>query len=71
MTTKHDWLDKYIIEQADHYNLSTKSKADLFAGAAVYDEMILEGVVEEPPRSNADSKLSDEFGVTDDLEETA
>ena len=50
MTTQHDWLDKHIIEQANHWGCSPADKASLFAGAAEFDEMLTAGVVEEPTK---------------------
>lgn len=45
---QYDWLDKLIIEQANHYNISPKAKAELFNGAAEYCELIEQNIVEEP-----------------------
>ena len=42
------WLDKHIAEQAAAYGLTPAQKADLFNGAAEYDQKILQGEVDEP-----------------------
>lgn len=47
------WLDRHIIEQANHYGISPAQKAALFDGAAEFDELIEQGLVEEPS-SNRD-----------------
>lgn len=47
MTTQHDWLDKHIIDQANHWGCSPADKAILFDAAAEFDEMLTAGV-EEP-----------------------
>lgn len=48
MIDQYDWLDKIIIEQANHYNMSPKAKAELFSDAAEYCEFIEQNIVEEP-----------------------
>lgn len=48
----HDWLDKHILDQANHWGCSPADKASLFAGAAEYDEMITAGVADKPTRQN-------------------
>ena len=42
------WLDKYINEQAKYYGLTIDQYAKLMNGAAIYDDLILTGKVEEP-----------------------
>lgn len=44
------WLDRHIAEQAAYYGITVEQKKVLFDGAAQFDEMILEGIVEEPVR---------------------
>lgn len=55
-----DWLDKHIIEQANHWSISPKDKADLFNDAAEFGEMLENGTVEEP-ESNKMIKLDREY----------
>lgn len=42
------WLDKYIVEQADHYGMTVEAKARLFNGAAECAELIETGEIDEP-----------------------
>lgn len=81
LTTQHDWLDKHIIDQANHWGCSPADKARLFASAAEFDEMLTAGVVEEPTEELAcnlnlvkstdievvASKLGDEVDVPNEL----
>lgn len=44
----HDWLDKHIQAQAQHYGMTVEQKACLFDEAAEYGELIEQGLVDEP-----------------------
>lgn len=44
----HAWLDPIITSQAAHYGVTVQEKRMLFLGAALYQERIEAGIVDEP-----------------------
>lgn len=48
MSDPHHWLDRHIIEQANHYGTSPEKLAKLMSDAADYDELIVRHEVPEP-----------------------
>lgn len=43
----YSWLDKHIIEQANHYGMSPEKHAALVKDAATFDEVITREGIEE------------------------
>ena len=48
------WLDRIIEEQAKHYGVTPAKQKVLISGAAEYQELIEQGVVDEPRRNRGE-----------------